>query len=125
MSLRLIIAGGRDYKLTSEDKAALDALMGRVVEVVCGCCTGADEGGKQWAIDHNIPVQYFPANWTKYGDAAGPIRNEQMAVYANAVALFPGGKGTASMARIAKGYGLRIFDFRKPLIPSPFSQFEE
>jgi len=46
--------------------------------------------------------------------AAGPIRNGTMAHYADAVALFPGGRGTEDMARQSEQKGLEIFDYRQP-----------
>jgi hypothetical protein len=57
---------------------------------------------------NRVPVKQFPADWNKYGKAAGPIRNAQMAKYADAVILFPGGRGTANMRKLAKEHGLEI-----------------
>lgn len=112
--MRLIIAGGRMYRFTKSDLDFLDKihLEHAVSEVLCGGATGADEYGRLWAIDNNIPVVMFPANWEAWGRAAGPIRNREMAHEANAVVLFPGGVGTNSMALIAKEFGLTIFDQR-------------
>ena len=93
--VKTIIAGGRNYELTSEDKAWLDTLP--ITEVVCGGATGADDGGRIWAKSKGLPVKMFPADWNKHGKAAGPIRNQLMAEYAEAVALFDGGKGTNDM----------------------------
>jgi hypothetical protein len=109
--MKLIIAGGRDYKFTERDYLMLNNIEG-VTEVVCGMARGADAFGLQWARLNNIPVAEFPANWSLYGKSAGPIRNQEMAAYADAVALFPGGVGTASMYRTAKNNGLKIYDFR-------------
>ena len=103
----VIIAGGRSYKMTPQDEALLDALPIR--EVVSGCAPGADAEGEEWARSRGIPVKQFPADWEKHGRAAGPIRNRQMAKYAEALVLFPGGKGTASMKREAERSGLHIF----------------
>jgi hypothetical protein len=73
---------------------------------------GADAGGERWAKKHGIPIKLFHADWTAYGRSAGPIRNRQMASYADAVALFPGGRGTNDMAMAAVARGLKIFDWR-------------
>jgi hypothetical protein len=102
-----IIAGGRDYNLTPSDEAWLDTLPIR--EVVSGGAFGADAGGESWAKKRGIPIKRFPADWKTHGRAAGPIRNRQMAEYADAVVLFPGGRGTGSMRREAERQGLRIF----------------
>lgn len=112
--MKLIIAGGRDYYLAQADYARLDELHARqpIAEVAYGGATGADQCGRKWAIDRGIPVRCFPADWNAHDKAAGPMRNAAMAAYADAVALFPGGKGTQSMYNEAKKAGLRIFDFR-------------
>lgn len=110
--MRLIIAGGRDYQFTAEDLAFLDALHRQigVTEVVSGAAPGADACGEAWAIANRIPVKLFPADWDKHGRAAGPIRNGLMAEYADGVALFPGGRGTASMKRLAMQRGIHVYD---------------
>lgn len=110
--MKLIIAGGRNYQFTGADYAALDALhlLRGVSEVVSGCASGADKCGEEWAKRNNIPVKPFPANWKAFGRSAGPIRNRQMAEYADALALFPGGKGTANMREMAVLNYLEIFE---------------
>lgn len=105
--MKTIIAGGRDYNITDEDFKALDALD--ITEVVSGCARGADSGGEAWARSRGIPVKQFPANWNAHGKSAGMIRNGEMADYAQALAVFPGGKGTANMISRAKLKGLKIF----------------
>ena len=70
-----------------------------------------DLGGEKWAESRGIPVKRFPADWKRYGRGAGPKRNRAMAEYADAVALFPGDRGTASMRKEADKFGLRIYDF--------------
>ena len=103
-----IICGGRDYKFTKEDVQLLDELKTSlpITEVVCGMAQGADMEGRHWARLNNIPVKEFPANWGLHGKAAGPIRNAEMAQYADALIAFPGGKGTQNMIETAKYYGL-------------------
>ena len=140
--MKLIIAGGRDYNLTVDDYAKLTHLhlQRRITEEVCGTPWDADSGnpphgadqcGAAWAWRHSIPVKDFAPDWSNikrpgavvrkrrdgklYDAAAGPERNKQMAAYADAVALFPGGAGTESMRREAKAAGLEIFDFSAPL----------
>ena len=69
--------------------------------------------GEVWAKKNKVPVKKFPADWEKFGKSAGYRRNQQMAEYADAVILFPGGKGTNHMYDIAKRMGLIIYDFRE------------
>ena len=109
--MKLIIAGGRDYVFSQNDIDRLNAVEG-VTEVVSGGAPGADSGGEAWATEADIPVKRFPADWKSHGRAAGPVRNRKMAEYADAVALFPGGRGTASMQKEAVKHNLVIFDWR-------------
>lgn len=103
---KIIIAGTRyfdDYELM---KATLDPyLKGRTdVEIVSGGANGADKLGEQYANEHGFPVKRFPADWEKYGRKAGPIRNGEMADYADGCFIFWDGKsrGTKSMITLAK-----------------------
>jgi len=105
--MKTIIAGGRDYKMQKSDFAELD-LLG-ITEVISGGCSGADKVGELYAMHRNLQVTTICADWRQYGRSAGPKRNEQMAEIADAVFLFPGGKGTASMEKIAKRKGLKIY----------------
>lgn len=112
--MKLIVAGGRDHYLTVTDYERLDALAGQIhiSEVVSGHCSdGADSCGEWWANLRQIPLKLFPADWSQ-GRKAGPIRNKQMAEYADAVVLFPGGRGTESMCREAMAAGIIIYDWR-------------
>ncbi len=108
--MKLIIAGGRNYRLSDEDRQELDRIP--ISEVVSGGAPGADAGGELYAKDHCLTVTRFPADWRTHGKAAGPIRNRQMAEYADGVALFPGGRGTDSMFAEATKAGIEIYDFR-------------
>lgn len=106
--MKLIIAGGRDYYLSEDDFVFLTCLEG-ITEVVSGCARGADTCGELWAKHMGIPVTRFPAEWDKYGNRAGPIRNRKMAEYADALAVFPGGSGTRNMIAVAEELGLEIY----------------
>lgn len=113
--MRLIIAGGRRYHLTVEDHIKLNNLLLTIEinEVVSGCATGVDQDSIKWAEKNNIIVKKFPANWDELGKQAGYLRNLIMAKYADAVVLFPGGKGTNHMYDIAKKHELVIYDYRE------------
>src|SRR5690606_3144256 len=95
-TMKLIIAGGRDYRFTPNDIEQLNSLK-NITEVVSGGAKGADAEGEQWATEQGIPIKIFKADWKQYGRGAGPRRNQAMADYADAVVLFPGGKGTENM----------------------------
>jgi predicted Rossmann-fold nucleotide-binding protein len=111
--MKVIIAGGRDYILGADDLARLDRELGLEVSlVISGGARGVDTDGENWAKSRGIPVERHEARWKELGKKAGPIRNEEMARRADMVVLFPGGKGTGSMARLAAKYELKILDWR-------------
>ena len=110
---KAIIAGGRDFHGTMEHTIWLDKMRDEhtITEIVCGCAWGADAFGKSWAQSRKIPVKLFPADWNKLGIGAGHIRNKAMADYCDhgdVCLLFPGGKGTDSMAAKAVRKGLTV-----------------
>lgn len=109
--MKAIIAGGRDYQFTADDIAWLDQIHAKhpITEVVSGGADGADACGEKWAKAKGIPIQKFEADWTRYGNSAGPIRNKEMADYADACILFPGGRGTRSMKYFATQKRMRIW----------------
>lgn len=119
--MRVIIAGGRSYKFTRDDVAWLDELNKRYtfLRVYSGCAPGADNEGEIWARSRGIRIEYFPADWKLHGLAAGPLRNAQMAENADAVALFPGGRGSASMKREAQKRGLTVWERQASPPPAP------
>lgn len=108
--MKTIIAGGRNTLLTKKDCERLDELP--ITIVISGGARGVDADGETYAKNKNLPVRVFPADWRRLGNSAGPIRNRQMAQYADAVVLFPGGRGTDSMLREAIKAKLKIWDFR-------------
>lgn len=112
--MKLIIAGGRNFNLTGHDFIELDFIheANPITEIVSGACpTGVDRDGERWAKKNKIPIKKFPANWS-LGKKAGPLRNREMAKYADAVILFPGGRGTASMRNEALKAKIQIYEGR-------------
>lgn len=66
---------------------------------MCGAARGVDTLGELWAIRHGIPVHKFPADWGRFGQAAGLYRNSEMASYADAAIILWDGesRGTLDM----------------------------
>ena len=112
--MKVIIAGGRNYKFTQLDLDTLDTLFKQYLSthLVTGKCSGVDAEGEKWARSIGLHIKPFPADWNKYFKAAGPIRNREMAKYAQAVILFPGDDGTQSMYKEAVRAGIKIIDLR-------------
>lgn len=103
--MKVIIAGSRHmpfsaYPLIAQAIERCKPVF-EVTEVVCGEAAGADTYGKKWAYHNKIPVKSFPADWETYGKGAGPIRNRQMAEYADALIVFiwDGSRGSANMLK--------------------------
>lgn len=104
--MKLIISGSRnfdDYELLCKKASLVNENVDEITEVICGGAKGADMLGKKWADENGIPVKLMPANWAKHGKAAGPIRNREMAEYADALLVFWDGEspGTKNMLAIA------------------------
>ena len=78
--------------------------------LVHGAAHGADTLAGEWAKIRGVPVEVYPAEWTTFGRAAGPIRNKRMLVQGkpDSVVAFPGGLGTAGMVRLATQAGVPV-----------------
>lgn len=117
--VRVIIAGGRDFtdyhKLKTYMNCLLQLLDKSQVEIISGGAKGADSLGERYAREFGYKLKRFPADWNKYGKAAGPIRNKEMALYAAEakgvlVAFWDGSsRGTYDMITRAKEYGLEVY----------------
>jgi len=106
--MKVIIAGCRHI----ED---FDLVLGMaecfpITEVVSGGAKGVDYLGEVYASSCGIPLKKFSADWNKHGKAAGPIRNGEMAEYADAlIAIWDGrSKGTKDMINKAFNKGLKV-----------------
>ena len=118
--MKVIIAGSRDLSLsTNAIEDAVKASGFDVHEVVSGGARGVDRSGERWAHETHCLVRIFQAEWEKYRrpgrkNPAGPIRNGQMAEYADAlIAIYRKGKltpGTLDMIRQARAKSLRVYE---------------
>lgn len=110
--MRIIVAGGRTFN----DYPLLSSVLGECklyfpeFEIVCGEARGADSLGKRWALENNVLVKSFPADWDTFGKSAGYKRNAQMAQYAtHLIAFFNGtSRGTKHMIDLADRSNLSI-----------------
>ncbi len=109
--MKLIIAGSRDFtKLKTDDidyylVSRLNVHPSRrrstvISEVVSGMAKGVDTAGLAWANSYEVPIKDFPYK-REFGKAGGPIRNKQMAEYADALLLIWDGesRGSANMKK--------------------------
>ena len=111
--MKLIIAGSRTINDFDTVARALDASGFVPTEIVSGRAPGVDTVGEMLAARLGLPVKPFPADWSM-GRKAGPIRNGQMAKYADAlVAVWDGSSsGTQDMISKMKALGKPVFVFR-------------
>jgi hypothetical protein len=90
-------------------------------QVTEGGATGADTVAYLWAVNHNTVHYRFPAEWDRYGRAAGTLRNQQMLDEADhdlVVAVhrdWSRNSGTLDMVKRCEKIGLPVFRVESPL----------
>ena len=111
--MKVIIAGPRNFippKATIGAALAASGFGPR--EIVEGGAAGVDSSAAIHAERHGIPCKTIRADWEAHGKAAGPIRNREMAEYADALLVIKragiDSPGTSSMIREAARRGLPI-----------------
>lgn len=109
--MKVIIAGGRDFtnlmKLIETVQLWIKE-RGPITEVVSGGARGADRTGEAWARRNGVEIKRMPAEWDKYKNAAGPIRNRQMAEYADGLIAFWDGESHGTKNMIAEATKLKL-----------------
>lgn len=115
MVKRIVVAGCRNFDDYAQAKEYIDFCIQNIrykytLIFLSGCCSGTDSLGERYAKEHNYSIEYHQAHWDKYGKAAGPIRNDEMARLCDYVICFWDGKskGTLSMINCAKKYNKKI-----------------
>ena len=111
--MKVIIAGSRDI---TDEKFVIDEfwkLPIEATEIVSGCAKGVDTIGEFIAESIGIPVKKFPADWKTHGKAAGPIRNKQMAEYADAaIVIHNGSRGSLNMIEQMKKLNKPVYEVK-------------
>ncbi|MDD5001531.1 MAG: SLOG family protein [Thiomonas arsenitoxydans] len=114
---RVIVAGSRGITDRAAVFQKIEALTRRLwlssgFEIVSGMARGPDTLAIEWAEWAGFAgsVVRFPAEWDRYGKAAGMIRNQQMSWYGTHLLAFWDGQspGTRAMIDIAKRDGLQV-----------------
>ena len=83
----IICCGGRHFDCYQLLEYVIDSIIEKYgaenekVTLISGHCEGADRLGEKYANERGALLRVFPAEWTKYGKAAGPIRNSEMVSY--------------------------------------------
>ena len=113
--MRVIIAGSRKGVSIEDVEAAIKfARVGVMTTVLCGMADGADMCGRFIAKQNGWEVEEYPADWAKYGKAAGFKRNVEMAGKADAlIAVWDGqSRGTVHMIETAEKLGLLVHVYK-------------
>jgi hypothetical protein len=120
MTRRVLITGSRDW---TDEKTIEDLIAGLSHDdvVIHGhCLSGADHIADCWAWHYGIRVERYPAEWTKHGPAAGPMRNTKMVAQGRATEAhaypLPGSKGTWDCVRKCEAAGIPV-TVHKPVKP--------
>src|SRR5258706_16173814 len=111
--MKVLVCGDRNWSDSYAVSRELDALKTAYPDLVIieGCARGADSMAEDWAAYHGVETHHHPADWEKFGKAAGPIRNREMltekpdfviAFHSN----LPMSKGTKHMVNIARRAGI-------------------
>jgi len=74
-----------------------------------GDSRGVDRAVAAAVRRRGFAVSPFPADWDRYGKAAGPLRNEQMLKQADHLIAFIGGRGTEHCVRTAEKMGKSVY----------------
>lgn len=107
--MRVMVTGGRGFADYSLAAATLGRYLSTADTLVHGACRGCDEICARIAQETGIVTEPHPAQWDRYGKAAGPIRNREMIDSGiDLVIVFPGGRGTANAERLARERGIRV-----------------
>jgi len=109
--MRVIIAGSREVKSYDVVEEAIKESGFAISQVVSGMASGVDALGVLWAKENDVLLAEYPADWKRYGRAAGMIRNKQMSENADALVAIWDGKshGTQNMIGTAKAQGLMVY----------------
>jgi hypothetical protein len=116
------VTGGRDYMNKERVFELLTAYhkKHRIAWIITGSFNheayiGADTFSVLWALANQIPFTVIPAEWDRFGNIAGPVRNEVISktkidgrVFDCQIA-FPGGTGTKGSVCIARELGKPVY----------------
>lgn len=114
-NLIVLVCGGRKFA----DRVKLDYTLDDIDadhgirEIIHGDAPGADRLAKSWAEARRKKIDPHPANWVKFGNKAGPIRNSDMLRKRpdiDLVVAFPmrESRGTWDMVRKARERGIEV-----------------
>jgi len=112
--MKILICGNRSFTDIDKIREVISSLPKKDTVIIHGAAKGADSIAGQVAAEVGLRVLAFPADWKKYGRAAGPIRNKKMLIEGkpNIVYAFyrdkAESKGTKNMVNQAIKAGIKV-----------------
>jgi hypothetical protein len=111
--LRVVVTGDRNWTDRERVRRVFDLIQGPV-QLIHGDCQGLDKIAGQIGQEKGWNVIAMPAEWSKHGKAAGPIRNRQMLdLQPQCVIWFHDNlaesRGTADMIRATQERGIPCY----------------
>ena len=114
-ALRILVCGSRYWTNRNRIMRELQNIgTSNIVCLIEGGAVGADSLGRSCGEELGIAILSFPADWKKYGSAAGTIRNSQMIREGKPDMVLAFHKdlresvGTAHMVRIARAEDIMV-----------------
>lgn len=115
MKKRIVIGGCRGYNNYQVFCGYMDNWLAQLgdgdeIIILSGHCSGTDAMAEKYATQNNLELEIYPAEWKRYGKAAGPMRNRLMVENSDYVIAFWDGKSRGTKSLI--GYAEK---FKKPV----------
>ena len=90
---RILIAGCRDFNNYKIAKRYINRCLSEIKKqydliIVSGGAKGADMLGERFANEKKLKIERYLPDWQKYGKAAGPKRNKEMAAVSDYIICF-------------------------------------
>ena len=127
-TMRILVTGSRKWADQTTVWDALSIVTGNAfragchsIVVVHGCARGADMFAEEWVSMHSredwpVRADRHPANWQRYGKAAGMRRNREMVQAGADVCLafvLDDSRGATQCAELAEAEGIPTCWFRQ------------
>lgn len=115
--MKVLVCGSRHFYDLSSMKKILQSMFDTddTVTLIHGNAKGADKLSEEALTGYfhgGFQVERYPADWNKYGKAAGPIRNQQMLREGKPdmviAFLAPDSIGTRHMIKISEEAGIPV-----------------
>lgn len=109
MLTRVWVGGTRAFNNYWLAYTYLNDILAETSIILSGGARGADELGEMYGRLNGHPVEVYPANWDKYGKAAGMRRNAEVVKYATSAIFFWDNisKGTAHSIELCRKRGIK------------------